>query len=158
MNGITARLIFARRANRFGVSAIQQFLGPPLAAPAALCKTKLPQRNQADLGRPVRAQKIFRFALTPNHPIFRVILSPPRGAARDRHERWERMRWTREHQAQLNCAKTNDAFCVWSSRVVLIPRRWDQVRKMAVGPDRPIRRASDGGKKARSPGRARSKP
>src|SRR5450631_4422421 len=56
------------------------------------------------------------------------------------------MRWTQQlHQ-------TNDASCVRRSRVVLTPRRWCQVlKKLTLLRD-------DGGKKARSPGRARSKP
>ena len=50
--------------------------------------------------------------------------------------------------------------CVRRSRVVLTPRRWCQVRGVASalpGLDKTIS-ASDGGKRARSPGRARRKP
>ena len=46
--------------------------------------------------------------------------------------------------------ETNDVACGRRSRVVLTPRRWCQV----CGGDS----ASDGGNKARSPGRARNKP
>jgi hypothetical protein len=46
---------------------------------------------------------------------------PPRGAFRDRHERWCGMRWT---QAVL---KTRALNCGRRSRVVLTPRRWRQV-------------------------------
>jgi hypothetical protein len=44
---------------------------------------------------------------------------PARGAFRDRHDSWVGMRWTR-------CVARRAARCVRSSRVVLIPRRWDQ--------------------------------
>jgi len=54
------------------------------------------------------------------------------------------MRWTR------GCRKTGGASRGRRSRVVLTPRRWRQ----AGGSNS----AGDGGKKARSPGRARSKP
>jgi hypothetical protein len=54
------------------------------------------------------------------------------------------MRWTQQ------CQKTNDVACGRRSRVVLAPRRWCQVSR-----DNP---RDDGGKKARSPGRARKKP
>src|SRR4029079_17715023 len=55
------------------------------------------------------------------------------------------MRWTRR------CARRARQ-CVRRSRVVLTPRRWCQV----LGKLTLLR--GDGGKKARSPGRARSKP
>ena len=65
---------------------------------------------------------------------------PTRGAFRDRHGRGAGMRWTR-------LALMTRAPGGRRSRVVLTPRRWRQVRgKQAAG---------DGGKKARSPGRAR---
>ena len=50
--------------------------------------------------------------------------------------------------------------CGRRSRVVLTPRRWRQVRGWQVGPTgcRLAISADDGGKRARSPGRARSKP
>jgi hypothetical protein len=47
-------------------------------------------------------------------------------------------------------AKDEGAGCGRRSRVVLMPRRWHQVGESLF--------ANDGGKKARSPGRARSKP
>ena len=56
------------------------------------------------------------------------------------------MRWTRV--ARLTSALP----CGRRSRVVLTPRRWRQVGEEQAS------RASDGDKKARSPGRARSKP
>ena len=56
------------------------------------------------------------------------------------------MRWTRRHQL------TSDVAGGRRSRVVLTPRRWCQVG------DDASHRADDGGKKARSPGRARRKP
>jgi hypothetical protein len=50
--------------------------------------------------------------------------------------------------------------CVRRSRVVLTPRRWCQVRGGLVGPTgrRQTISVDDGGKQARSPGRARRKP
>ena len=45
--------------------------------------------NQAWLG-PVPRTKIFRFALTPNHPYNAAHPAPMRGAYRDRHGRWAR--------------------------------------------------------------------
>ena len=59
------------------------------------------------------------------------------------------MRWTQIAEAQ--CADER-RICGRRSRVVLTPRRWRQ-----VGDDTPYR-ADEGGKKARSPGRARRKP
>jgi hypothetical protein len=50
------------------------------------------------------------------------------------------------------CCKTNDTDRGRRSRVVLTPRRWRQVATMLA------HCAYDGGKKARSPGRARRKP
>jgi hypothetical protein len=54
------------------------------------------------------------------------------------------MRWTRLRQ------ETNDVVRGRRSRVVLTPRRWRQVGERNF--------IDDGGKKARSPGRARNKP
>ena len=45
--------------------------------------------NQAWLG-PVPRTKIFRFAITPNHPYNSRHPAPMRGAYRDRHGRWVR--------------------------------------------------------------------
>jgi hypothetical protein len=77
--------------------------------------------------------------------IGRMSLAPARGAYRDRHGRWVR-------DAVDAAARADERRCsVRRSRVVLTPRRWRQVRAEAI-------RKSDGGKKARSPGRARRKP
>jgi hypothetical protein len=62
-----------------------------------------------------------------------------------RHERWDGMRWTQ------GALKTKARCCGRRRRVVLAPRCWRKVpEKQFLG--------SDGGKKARSPGRARYKP
>src|SRR5882672_647139 len=56
---------------------------------------------------------------------------------------------------------TNDGCSVRRSRVVLTPRRWRQVRGGLVGPTgrgQSLNPLGDGGKKDRSPGRARRKP
>src|ERR1700683_5276078 len=87
--------------------------------------------------------KIFRFTFHPNHLHISRHPGPHKGAFRDRHERRVWMRWTRV------ALKTRAHSCGRRSRVVLTPRRWRQVG----GRDS----ASDGGKKARSPRRARSK-
>jgi hypothetical protein len=44
--------------------------------------------------------KIFRFSLDPNHPHISRRLIPQRGAYRDRHGRWDEMRWTRQRRAR----------------------------------------------------------
>jgi hypothetical protein len=69
---------------------------------------------------------------------------PARGALRDRHERWV--------QDAMDAATSEDEWCacIRRSRVVLMPRRWHQVARKCP--------RDDGGKKARSPGRARRKP
>jgi hypothetical protein len=75
---------------------------------------------------------------------------PTRGAFRDRHERWVR--------DAMDVLATPDERCeyVRRNRVVLIPRRWDQACKMAMSAEADTPGfASDGGNKARSPGRAR---
>ena len=83
------------------------------------------------------------------------------------------MRWTRQRFARDGIAgrvgerpvsdqqRADERCCsVRRSRVVLTPRRWRQVRGVASaqpGLDKTIS-AGDGGKRARSPGRARRKP
>jgi hypothetical protein len=101
---------------------------------------------QSDLGRPVPFAKIFQFTSDPNHFYISRHPGPHEGAFRDRHERRVGMRWTRV--ALLTRAHP----CGRRSRVVLTPRRWRQVG------DDASHHADDGGKKARSPGRARRKP
>jgi hypothetical protein len=71
-----------------------------------------------------------------------ATVPPLRGAFRDRHER------------EAGCGGRGCAFDEWResgrrSRVVLTPRRW-RLSLRAI--------ADDGGKRARSPGRARRKP
>jgi hypothetical protein len=96
-----------------------------------------------------------RFPVQPNcekyfaRPVGQIISTssphpgPKRGAYRDRHERWARMRWTRRRARRARQ-------CVRRSRVVLTPRRWRQVAQKYL--------RGDGDNKARSPGRARRKP
>src|SRR5712692_10204093 len=82
------------------------------------------------------------------------------------------MRWTRQRFARDGIAGQVERFvsdyrhaderccCGRQNRVVLTPRRWRQVRGVASaqpGLDKTIS-ADDGGKRARSPGRARHKP
>src|SRR5450756_2956636 len=73
----------------------------------------------------------------------RPVSPDERGGSRSSRTRGG-MRWTRVRR------KTNAAVCGRRSCVVLAPRRWRQVDGKYP--------AGDGGKKARSPGRARSKP
>ena len=84
------------------------------------------------------------------------------------------MRWTRQRFARDGIAgrvlrdfvsdqQRADERCFRGrqNRVVLTPRRWRQVRGMASRPNRARTSqisADDGGKRARSPGRARHKP
>jgi hypothetical protein len=92
---------------------------------------------------PALFAKIFSFSAAANHFTLRRYPALTRGAFRDRHGRWER------DAMDAACQKTNDIARGRRSRVVLTSRRWRQVRG--------IHFADDGGKKARSPGRARSK-
>jgi hypothetical protein len=69
-----------------------------------------------------------------------------RGVSRSSRTLGAGMRWTRQRQ------ETNDVVRGRRSRVVLTPRRWRQVG------DDASHHAGDGGKQARSPGRARRKP
>ena len=101
--------------------------------------------DQADASGPVPFAKIFRFSPDPNHLYIRRHPASSRGAFRDRHGRRGGMRWTRA------ALLTRALLCGRRSRVVLMPRRWHQV----CGTQFP---RNDGGKKARSPGRARYKP
>ena len=84
------------------------------------------------------------------------------------------MRWTRQRFARDGIAgrvgerpvsdqqRADERCCsVRRSRVVLTPRRWRQVRGGLVGPTgrgQSLNPLGDGGKRARSPGRARRKP
>jgi hypothetical protein len=92
---------------------------------------------------PVPSRKIFRFAIDPTriyiprHPV------PLRGALRERHGRRGGMRWTRRRARRAMPMRT----------------------AKSCGPDAPTlvsswrnRNVNDGGKRARSPGRARRKP
>src|ERR1700738_2772263 len=92
---------------------------------------------------PAPLAKIFRFALYPNHFYIPRRPAPQRGGSRSSPTRGG-TRWARA------ALKTRALTCGRRSRVVLTPRRWRQVR----GGDS----ADDGGKQARSPGRARRKP
>ena len=93
---------------------------------------------------PAPFAKILPFPFDPNHPHISRHLGPHRGAFRDRHGRRAR------DAVDAACQKTNDVARGRRSRVVLTPRRWRQVGGSHS--------ADDGGKQARSPGRARNKP
>jgi hypothetical protein len=87
--------------------------------------------------------KIFPFPSNPNHLHVSRIPAHTTGAFRDRHGRRVGMRWTRV------APKTRAPPCGRRSHVVLTPRRWRQVGERDF--------TDDGGKQARSPGRARNK-
>jgi hypothetical protein len=92
------------------------------------------------------AQDIYISSISENQKSWYLAAVLPRleGRTRDRHETWGRMRWTQfvSPDERHRCGRPN--------RVVLTPRRWRQVsRNFPRG---------DGGKRARSPGRARYKP
>jgi hypothetical protein len=93
-------------------------------------------------------EKYFRSRLTQIKSISLAVL-PHTGAYRDRHGRGAGC-GGRGSVGRANSAQTNGACCGRQSRVVLTPRRWRQVRGNFP--------RNDGGKKARSPGRARNKP
>src|ERR1700727_3420523 len=117
----------------------------PVGTPRNDGREKILLLVQPDLGRPVPFAKIFRFSFDPNHLHILRHPGPHKGAFRDRHERKAGMRWTRV--ALLTRAHS----CGRRSRVVPTPRRWRQVG------DDASHHADDGGKQARSPGRARNK-
>src|SRR3984893_9647894 len=92
---------------------------------------------------PVPSQKIFRFAIDPTRIYILAILSHSEG------------RYANVTDVGAGCdgrggARDGRCQCGRRSRVVLTPRRWCQAcGKYSAG---------DGGKRARSPGRARRKP
>src|ERR1700722_8557439 len=102
------------------------------------------QPHQGDLGCPAPIAKIFPFPSDANHLLIPRRPVPQRGGSRSSRTR-DGMRWT--WVAHLTRALPYGR----RSRVVLTPRRWRQVG------DDASHHADDGGKKARSPGRAREK-
>src|ERR1700733_12078498 len=107
-------------------------------------QTDFARRGKSANRCPAPFAKIFRFTFDPNHFYIAPRSVLARGAFRDRHERWVR------DAVDARSALTKALICGRRSRVVLTPRRWCQAsRKYPRG---------DGGKKARSPGRARNKP
>jgi hypothetical protein len=75
------------------------------------------------------------------HPV------PTRGALRGRHGRWGGMRWTRELR-KTNASVTRTVKSCGSGAPTLALRSWSALARFG----------SDGGKRARSPGRARRTP
>jgi len=120
---------------------------------------------------PPLAQKIFRFALTPNQPYNSRHPAPTRGAYRDRHGRRVRgavaaARRARNRFSQGELAHERrpraangaeaDGKAVWSWRPLLASSR-----RRCCDPNRDwqdLQSAGDGGKRNSSPGRARYKP
>jgi hypothetical protein len=134
------------RRKTMGFARAQPIL-PHLASSAR--RAKILEADQADLPCPDHFAKIFLFAPDPNHLYIHRHPVPTRGALRGRHERWER-----------------DAMDAAASGARIARGRM-MLRRTAksCGPDAPTLVSSwrdfplnDGGKKARSPGRARRKP
>src|SRR5216683_2277992 len=109
----------------------------------------------------------------PKSPLSLSPSHPTRGAYHDRHGRRGGMRWTRQRFARDGIAgwverlvsdirhADERRFRGRQNRVVLTPRRWRQVSRSLSRPDRAVTKTYprvDGGKRARSPGRARHKP
>ena len=92
---------------------------------------------------PVPAAKIFGYARRANH-FYNLCRPVPKEGRCATSSTREGMRWTRA------ALETNAPACGRRSRVVLTPRRWRQVGEGNF--------TGDGGKRARSPGRARRKP
>jgi hypothetical protein len=104
------------------------------------------------LAGPAPSSKIFLFIADPNQIYISAIPSLMRGVSRSSRTR-DGMRWTR------TALLTRAHVCGRRSRVVLTPRRWRQVCAMAMSALTGLtRRAGEGDKQARSPGRARRKP
>ena len=128
-------------SNSRGCSKARRRLGSVRRAkPGFLRKRKNLLQDQPDLPCPVPPSKRFPFAVTPNHFYIRRRPVPHEGRSRSSRT-WSGMRWT------LTAPLTNGARGGRRSRVVLTPRRWRQVSRKLP--------RSDGGKRARSPGRAR---
>jgi hypothetical protein len=120
---------------------------------------------------PPLAQKIFRFALTPNQPYNSRHPAPTRGAYRDRHGRRVRgavaaavpgaqqvLQGELAHERRPRAANgaEADGKAVWSWRPWLASSR-----RRCCEPNRVcqhLQSAGDGGKRNSSPGRARYKP
>jgi hypothetical protein len=92
---------------------------------------------------PASHSKKFRFAPDPNQIHISRCPVPQRGVSRS-------SRTLRRDAMDASGAFDESAACGRRSRVVLMPRRWHQVSR--------INPRGDGGKQARSPGRARRKP
>ena len=124
----------------------------PGVGPAIARNGRFIEPDQCDLACPVPFAKRFHFAAWPNqsHILRRPV--PQRGGSRSSRTR-DGMRWTQVALLTRACAGGR------RSRVVLTPRRWRQVCGMAMSAlTGPTRRAGEGDKQARSPGRARRKP
>jgi hypothetical protein len=118
-------------------------------------------------------QKNISVPTPPKSPLELFVSHPRRGAYHDRHERgvgcggrgsvlramgsqggFFEFVIDQQHADERRC-------CGRQNRVVLTPRRWRQVLRKASRPYRARTShisADDGGKRARSPGRARHKP
>src|SRR6266481_8659917 len=93
--------------------------GAMIAARRHAPKRYFVEPDQRDLGRPVVLEKYFCFTEYPNQCMLQSSL-PSEGRCATSSTR-DGMRWTRRRR------KTGAASRGRRSRVVLIPRRWDQV-------------------------------
>jgi hypothetical protein len=124
------------------------FRARSLCSRPGMTEIEICRHGRANQRFPVQppSQKYSHSLLTQITSISPAIPARYRGAFRDRHERKVGMRWTRA------VLLTRAPPCGRRSRVVLTPRRWRQVG------DDASHHADDGGKQARSPGRARRNP
>jgi hypothetical protein len=143
--GRTFLLRWRNPGSRGGLSSSAHWRDP-WGQPALRAQADLLNRIKLMLPVQSPSAKIFSFPSDPNHMHILGHPGPHKGAFRDRHGRRLGMRWTRV------ALLTRALSCGRRSRVVLTPRRWRQVG------DDASHHADDGGKKARSPGRARNKP
>src|SRR6266702_8227419 len=73
---------------------------PFLSLPAAQALARRANHLRYRFFCPAPRANIFRFALTPNQTYKFAVPSSSRGAYRDRHGRWDGMRWTRRCRAR----------------------------------------------------------
>jgi hypothetical protein len=113
------------------------------SAPARARKNQFRERNHADLGCPDRRRKILCFLKIRNHWHPAASRASQEGGAS------RSSRTLARDAMDAVTRKTGDVTRVRQSRVGLTPRRWRQVGGRNS--------ADDGGKRARSPRRARNK-
>jgi hypothetical protein len=113
-------------------------------------KIQFPESIQRDLGCPVPACKFISLVPSGKSPLRpRPVPYPQEGRIAIVTKRWARNAVDARVSLRAFGVQGERCQCGRRSRVVLTPRRWRQGRG--------FKSAADGGKRARSPGRARSK-